>query len=109
MLKNALDFLYAEWNNKTVGFVSYDVAGGARAARHLRAVCGALQMVDVTQQVTLPLQTEFENFTLSKPGDHNIPGAGHAARPGHAWTVALAPLRSGLEAGRGSPIRRASS
>jgi len=28
-LKNALDFLYAEWNNKAVGFVSYGSVGGA--------------------------------------------------------------------------------
>jgi NAD(P)H-dependent FMN reductase len=34
-LKNALDYLYAEWNNKAAGFVSYGLAGGARAAEHL--------------------------------------------------------------------------
>ena len=32
VLKNALDYLYAEWNNKAAGFVSYGLAGGARAA-----------------------------------------------------------------------------
>ena len=32
VLKNALDYLYTEWNNKAVGFVSYGGAGGARAA-----------------------------------------------------------------------------
>src|SRR5213595_2228546 len=31
VLKNALDFLYAEWNNKAAGFVSYGSAGGVRA------------------------------------------------------------------------------
>jgi NAD(P)H-dependent FMN reductase len=35
-LKNAIDFLYAEWNNKAVGFVSYGSAGGTRAVEHLR-------------------------------------------------------------------------
>jgi len=36
-LKNAIDFLFAEWNNKAVGFVSYGAAaGGARAVEHLR-------------------------------------------------------------------------
>ena len=35
-LKNALDFLYKEWNNKAAGFVSYGSAGGARAVEHLR-------------------------------------------------------------------------
>jgi NAD(P)H-dependent FMN reductase len=27
-LKNAIDFLYAEWNNKAAGFVSYGSVGG---------------------------------------------------------------------------------
>jgi NAD(P)H-dependent FMN reductase len=52
VLKNALHYLYAEWNNKAAGFVSY---GGARAAEQLRLICGALQMADVSQQVTLSL------------------------------------------------------
>ena len=30
-LKNAIDFLFGEWNNKAAGFVSYGGAGGARA------------------------------------------------------------------------------
>jgi NAD(P)H-dependent FMN reductase len=30
-LKNALDYLYKEWNNKAAGFVGYGSAGGARA------------------------------------------------------------------------------
>src|SRR3979411_1417354 len=29
-LKNAIDFLFAEWNNKAAGFVSYGGASGAR-------------------------------------------------------------------------------
>ena len=31
VLKNALDYLYAEWNNKAAGFVSYGFVGGARS------------------------------------------------------------------------------
>ena len=52
VLKNAIDYLYAEWNNKAVGFVSYGAVGGARAAEHLRLVVGELQMADVRQQVS---------------------------------------------------------
>src|SRR3982751_690671 len=37
-LKNAIDFLFKEWNNKAAGFVSYGSAGGARAVEHLRQV-----------------------------------------------------------------------
>jgi NAD(P)H-dependent FMN reductase len=64
VLKNAIDYLYAEWNNKAVGFVSYGGVGGARAAEHLRLVAGELQMADVRQQVALSLLTEFENFSV---------------------------------------------
>jgi NAD(P)H-dependent FMN reductase len=35
-LKNAIDFLFAEWNNKAAGFVSYGSVGGARAMEQLR-------------------------------------------------------------------------
>src|SRR5688500_15137329 len=30
-LKNALDFVYREWNDKVAGFVAYGSAGGCRA------------------------------------------------------------------------------
>ena len=70
VVKNALDYLYAEWNNKAAGFVSFGLAGGVRAAEHLRLVCAELQIADVRQQVTLSLLTEFENYTIFKPGDH---------------------------------------
>jgi NAD(P)H-dependent FMN reductase len=42
VLKNAIDDLYAEWNNKAAAFVSYGSLGGARAIEHLRAVCSEL-------------------------------------------------------------------
>lgn len=35
-LKNALDFLYAEWNNKAAAFVSYGPAGGIWAVNGSR-------------------------------------------------------------------------
>ena len=37
-LKNALDYLRAEWGNKAAGIVSYGSVGGARAAEHLRGI-----------------------------------------------------------------------
>jgi NAD(P)H-dependent FMN reductase len=54
-LKNALDYLYAEWNFKPVAYVSYGSgAGGARAVEHLRAVAGELKMFDLKEQILLP-------------------------------------------------------
>jgi NAD(P)H-dependent FMN reductase len=67
-LKNALDFVYAEWNNKAAGIVAYGAsASGSRAAEHLRQVLGELQVADVRAQVLLSLYTDFENFAAFKP------------------------------------------
>jgi NAD(P)H-dependent FMN reductase len=93
VLKNAIDYLYAEWNNKAVGFVSYGSVGGARAAEHLRLVAGELQMADVRQQVALSLLTEFENFSVFKPGDYNRAALDTLLDQVIAWSNALAPLR----------------
>ena len=93
VLKNAIDYLYAEWNNKAVGFVSYGGVGGARAAEHLRLIAGELQMADVRQQVALSLLTEFENFSVFKPGDYNRAALDTLLDQVIAWSAALAPLR----------------
>jgi NAD(P)H-dependent FMN reductase len=66
-LKNAIDFIYGEWNNKAAGLVSYGVHGGVRAAEHLRLVLGELQVADVRQQVSFSLITDFENYTDFAP------------------------------------------
>jgi NAD(P)H-dependent FMN reductase len=93
VLKNAIDYLYAEWNNKAVGFVSYGSVGGARAAEHLRLIAGELQMADVRQQVALSLLTEFENFSVFKPGDYNRAALDTLLDQVIAWSTALAHLR----------------
>jgi NAD(P)H-dependent FMN reductase len=93
VLKNAIDYLYAEWNNKAVGFVSYGSVGGARAAEHLRLVAGELQMADVRQQVALSLITEFENFSVLKPSDYSAAALNTLFDQVIAWSAALAPLR----------------
>jgi NAD(P)H-dependent FMN reductase len=98
VLKNAIDYLYGEWNNKAVGFVSYGSAGGARAVEHLRLVAGELQMADVRQQVMLSLITEFENFSVFKPGDYNLPALNTLLDQVVAWSTALAPLRTATAA-----------
>ncbi|MDV9186980.1 NAD(P)H-dependent oxidoreductase [Streptomyces sp. SR27] len=94
VLKNALDYLYAEWNNKALGLVSYGAAGGVRSAEQLRLVAAELQMADVRQQVTLSLHTEFENFSVFRPADHNLRALDITLDQVVAWTTALAPLRA---------------
>src|SRR5215210_7961185 len=70
VLKNAIDYLYAEWNNKAVGFVSYGAVGGARAVEHLRLVAGELKLADVRTSVSLSMFTEFTNFTEFHPSEY---------------------------------------
>lgn len=69
-LKNALDFLYAEWNNKAAGFVSYGSAGGTRAVEQLRLTMAELQIADVRAQVTFSIFTDFENGALKANAQH---------------------------------------
>jgi len=66
-LKNAIDYLYREWNNKAAGFVSYGGAGGARFVEHLRLIMAELMVATVRAQVMLSLFTDFEKFTTFKP------------------------------------------
>jgi NAD(P)H-dependent FMN reductase len=93
VLKNAIDYLYAEWNNKAMGVVSYGAVGGARAAEHLRLIAGELKMADVRQQVALSMFTEFENFNVFRPGDFNAAALTTLLDEVVAWSAALAPLR----------------
>ncbi|TSC84407.1 MAG: NADPH-dependent FMN reductase [Parcubacteria group bacterium Gr01-1014_17] len=51
VLKNALDYAYAEWNNKPVGFVSWGGVGGARVVEQLRLVAIELQMAPIRNAV----------------------------------------------------------
>jgi len=67
-LKNAIDFLYREWNDKAAGFVAYGGAGGTRAVEHLRQIMGELKVAAVRSQVGLSLYTDFESFATLKPG-----------------------------------------
>ena len=49
-LKDAIDYLYKEWNNKAAGFVSYGSAMETRAVEHLRLTMAELQIADVRAQ-----------------------------------------------------------
>lgn len=93
-LKNAIDFLYKEWNNKAAGFVGYGSAGGARAVESLRLVMGELMVADVRAQVMLSLFTDFENFTTFKPAEHHVKSVGTMLDQVVAWSGALQALRN---------------
>ena len=92
-LKNAIDFLFAEWNNKAAGFVSYGGAGGARAVEQLRLVLAEVQIATVRNQVLLSLFTDFEHFSVFKPGPRQEASVNAMLDQLIAWAGALKTLR----------------
>jgi NAD(P)H-dependent FMN reductase len=92
-LKNAIDFLYREWNNKAAGFVGYGGLGGTRAVESLRSIVGELEIADVRSQVALSLKTDFENFSVFKPAAHQAESVNKMLDQTIAWSGALKNLR----------------
>jgi NAD(P)H-dependent FMN reductase len=92
-LKNAVDYLFAEWNNKAAGFVGYGGGGGLRAIESLRLVLAEVMVADVRTQVALSLMHDWEAFTTFKPAPHHTKQLHMMLDQVIAWTNALAPLR----------------
>ncbi len=94
-LKNAIDYLYKEWNNKAAGFVSYGSASGARAVEQLRLNLSECQVAHVRNQVMFSLFTDFENFSVFKPAAHHEAALKAMLDQLIAWAHALQALRTG--------------
>src|SRR5918998_3340192 len=92
-LKNAIDFLYKEWNNKVAGFVSYGGVGGIHSVEHLRLVMAEIQVADVRGQVAFSFFTDFENFSNFKPAPFQEKSANNMLDEVIAWGGALKALR----------------
>ena len=92
-LKNAIDFLFKEWNNKVAGFVGYGSAGGVRSVEQLRLVMAELKVATVRTQVQLSLFTDFENFSNFKPAPFQEKSANNMLDEVIAWGGALKALR----------------
>lgn len=67
-LINAIDFLFAEWNDKVAGFITYGINGGDRAAEHLRLILAEVKTACVRSQVSLKLFSDFTIPDISDPG-----------------------------------------
>jgi NAD(P)H-dependent FMN reductase len=57
VLKNALDWVYQEWNRKAAAFVSYGSAMGARGVQQLRETAIELQLAPIRSSVHIPVAT----------------------------------------------------
>lgn len=52
-LKNALDFLYWEWRDKPVSFVTFGTHGGSRAAAQIEGVFQGLHMTELADHLEI--------------------------------------------------------
>jgi NAD(P)H-dependent FMN reductase len=102
-LKNAIDFLYEEWNNKVAGFIGYGSAGGVRAVETLRLIMSEVQVATVRSQVILSLFTDFENLSTFKPADRHEKSVHQMMDQLLAWGGALGGLRDNKQ----TPLKRA--
>ena len=99
-LKNAIDFLYAEWNDKAAAFVSYGVTGGTRAVEHLRAILAEVKVAGVRTQVALSLFADLEASGDPAAPNVVVQGNEHESTVAEmldellAWSGALQALRT---------------
>ncbi len=61
-LKNAIDWVYPEWNRKAAAFVSYGSAMGARSVQQLREAAIELQIAPVRSSVHIPVATLWAHY-----------------------------------------------
>ncbi len=93
-LKNAIDFIYGEWNNKAAGFVSYGSGGGIRAVEQLRQIMSEIQIADVRAQVFMSLFSDFENFSVFKPDPRHEASLETVLDQVISWSKALKAVRA---------------
>jgi NAD(P)H-dependent FMN reductase len=93
VLKNAIDYIYAEWNNKAAAFVSYGELGGARAIEHLRAIVSELQIAHVQKQLSFSMFTDFENFSRFTPSPRHADAATVMFDQLESWAAAMKTVR----------------
>ncbi|MBM6615136.1 NAD(P)H-dependent oxidoreductase [Desemzia sp. RIT804] len=92
-LKNALDYLNPEVNNKAAALVGYGSLGGARAHENMRVILGELSVASVHTTTNFSLMADFENMSVFKPNDYNKTNAEGMFNDLLLWTKALNTIR----------------
>jgi NAD(P)H-dependent FMN reductase len=62
VLKNAIDWVYPEWNRKAAAFVSYGGAMGARSVQQLRETAIEIQLAPIRSSVHIPVDVLMAHF-----------------------------------------------
>ncbi|MCL1899163.1 MAG: NAD(P)H-dependent oxidoreductase [Promicromonosporaceae bacterium] len=93
-LKNALDYLYAEWVDKATAIVGYGYLGAGRSVEQLRSVLSSLQMAHVSPALHFSLIHDWHNQGADfRPGEHHYGAAVQMFDQVEAWAGALKTLR----------------
>lgn len=92
-LKNALDYLNPEVNNKAAALVGYGSLGGARAHENMRIILAELRVATVRTTTNFSIITDFENMSVFKPNDYNKTNAEGMFNDLLLWTKALNTIR----------------
>ncbi len=100
VLKNAIDWVYPEWNHKAAAFVGYGSAMGARGIQQLRETMIEVQIAPVRSSVHIPVATLWAHY---QGGDVNK-GLAELEKQAQTmiddllwWTTALKTARKGSE------------
>ena len=94
-LVNALDYLFAEWNYKAVGFVSYGgVSAGTRSVQMTKQIVTTLKMVPLVEAVHIPFFSKLMADGVFKGGETYDKAAATMLDELVRWTQALKVLRT---------------
>lgn len=93
-LKDAIDYLYVEWNHKAAGIVSYGSTLGVTAANNLRSILTVPKVATVGPQVAMSLFTDFQDMSKFNPAPFHEDSLNKMLDDVVAWSTALKTVRS---------------
>ena len=105
VLKNALDYVYNEWNRKPAAFIGYGGVGATRAVEHLRNIAVELQLVPTRTGVHITL----EPFLAVMKGEKSLADFDHLNQGAEATLDELAWHAKALKTAREATAEKAAA
>lgn len=99
-LRNALEYLYHEWNYKAAGIISYGgISAGTRAANSLKADLSTFKVVPLAEAVYFPFFTQHINDqNVFLPNESAIHSADQMLKELARWTKGLKLIKEDKQA-----------
>ena len=93
-LKNAMDFLFHEWNYKPVAFISYGgMSGGMRSVQMAKQVVTTLKMVPLSEAVNIHMVPKYIHDGQFVPDETHEAGLKKVLGELGRWATALRAMR----------------